>query len=209
MGRRSRGSFGVVLAIVLGLIGGIVFMMRDSQSDTSAEAVTQVVMPTLDQRPTTIPSLEAPPVEASQTYQLLIPTADIHAPIIQVPFVNDTGTWDVHMLGINAGHLRRTAWLDDSGNMVIIGHVELADGSPGPFAELSILQAGALIYIVDSTNDPIRTYRVTETRATTPNDISVLYSTSEDRLTLITCGSYDFLSNSYLQRIVTIASRVL
>lgn len=209
MRQRSGGSFGLILAIGLGLIAGIIFFTRNAQPDAFSESVALVtppVSPTIDLLPT---STVAPPVEGLPTYHLLIPTADIHTSIIQLPFVDATGTWDVHLLGINAGHLRRTAWFGDSGNMVIIGHVELADGSPGPFAELSTLEAGSLIYIIDSANTPIRTYRVIETRATTPTDISVLYSTPDDRLTLITCGSYDLLSNSYLQRVVTTASRVL
>ncbi|MFN8528670.1 MAG: class F sortase [Anaerolineae bacterium] len=206
MGRRSGGSFGIVLAIVLGLFAGILFFSRDARLGTPAPSSEVVVTPTSTAAPS---SVAAQPVERPQSYQLLIPAAAIDAPILHVPFVEDAGSWDVHLLGTHAGHLRRTAWLDAPGNMVIIGHVELADGSPGPFAGLSTLTAGALIYIVDSANTPIRTYRVLETHTTPPTDISALYSTPDDRLTLITCGSYDFLSNSYVERVVTTAVRVL
>ena len=46
------------------------------------------------------------------------------------------------------------------------------------------------------------------TRTVAPDDMSVLYPTAEDRLTLITCDSFDYLSFTYLERIVAIAERV-
>jgi sortase (surface protein transpeptidase) len=36
----------------------------------------------------------------------------------------------------------------------------------------------------------------------------VLYPTDTDRITLITCDSYDFLQNTYQDRLVVVADRV-
>jgi sortase (surface protein transpeptidase) len=43
---------------------------------------------------------------------------------------------------------------------------------------------------------------------TTPDDLTVLYPTTDERLTLITCDSYDFLQDAYLERMVVIADRI-
>ncbi len=205
--RRSPGSLGLVLAIIIGLIAGIVFYIRDTA--VAPAPTSQSLVPTPPPATTEAPTVAAViSATALPRYDLFIPTVGIWSNIRQLPFDASNGTWNLSLLGSDVGHLQRTAWLDAPGNIVIVGHVEMADGSAGSFAPLGQVGSGTLIYILDENHDTLRTYQVTETRITTPDDLSVLYSTPDDRLTLITCDGYDLLSNTYTARVVTVALRI-
>src|SRR5690606_148895 len=132
------------------------------------------------------------------------PTAGIAGEIVETYL--DGTSWDVSQLGPNVGHLQGTAWLQDVGNVVLAGHVEMADGRKGIFAELDELQIGDPITLSQGNEE--HTYQVTQKFSTTPDDMSVMYPSDKHRLTLITCAAYDFLSNSYEERFVVIAERV-
>lgn len=43
-------------------------------------------------------------------------------------------------------------------------------------------------------------------RSTEPDDLSVLYPSAQNMLTLITCDNYDFVSNTYLTRTIVTAT---
>jgi len=135
---------------------------------------------------------------------IFIPTAGIYASIIRVFLEN--GSWNVDNLGNNVGHLEGTAWMGPApGNIVLSGHVELRDGSPGVFAHIDELQVGALVVLKQGEEE--RRYAVTEIRVVEPTDLTPIYPTTTDRLTLITCGDYDFIRNVYQERIVVVAER--
>lgn len=51
-------------------------------------------------------------------------------------------------------------------------------------------------------------YTVTETYYTVPTDLTPLRQTVDDRLTLITCNSYDIVTNAYRERLIIVAERV-
>jgi len=144
-------------------------------------------------------------IPLTQSVQLMIPRADVIAPVIRV-HLGDGGTWNVSQLGYNAGHLEGTAWLGQPGNIVLAGHVEMSDGSPGIFAQLEQLNQGDQLLLIDGSSSRL-VYEVTSIRRVEPNDLSVLYPTDTDQLTLITCGDYDLISNSYLIRIVVTSTR--
>jgi len=134
---------------------------------------------------------------------LLIPTANVYAPIVEVYF-GDQG-WEVANLGENIGHLQGTDWIDAPGNIVLAGHVELADGRAGVFAHIGEVEVNDPLFL--RLGDMERRYRVTEVRTVSPDDMSVIYPTPDDRLTLITCADYDFSQNTYRVRVVVIAER--
>lgn len=208
----KKGPLGLIVAIFAGLIAGAVFFLRDNPAPEPSVVQIQTEAPSLTPTPFDVFAFPTsifvtPTLPPPAQYRMLIPDASINGTIVHLPF-GENGTWDVSLLGSNLGHLQRTSWFDQVGNVVIVGHVELSDGRAGPFASLPSLDDGALIYILDSNNAPFRTYQVRETVVTTPTDISVLYPSPQDQLTLITCSSYDFFSNSYLERVVTIADRI-
>jgi LPXTG-site transpeptidase (sortase) family protein len=153
--------------------------------------------------PQTAAATRAPDLPADAT--LFIPSAGVYATIIQVYL--DGVSWDIRNLGKNAGHLQGTALPAEGGNVVLSAHVEMADGSKGPFAALNTVQTGDIIEVTMSGST--WRYAVTDMHITTPDDLTPILPAGDDRLTLITCGNYDFFSNSYPDRLVVVAQRIV
>ncbi len=125
-------------------------------------------------------------------------------PIVELPLVGDS--WDVQRLGHNVGHLEKTSWLGDSGNIVIAGHIQLAVEDFGPFLNLRKLEAGDLVMIADS--GKIVAYQVTDSEAVEPTNVEVTYPTTEPTLTLLTCTSWDNHRGVFSKRLVVRAKMV-
>jgi LPXTG-site transpeptidase (sortase) family protein len=207
---RKSGSLGTVLSLVVlgGILGAgyLVFdNFRNSGGFSPAPTLPQLV-PTAGptNTPVPTPATTVTTTDALIPTTLYIPTAGIYASVVEV-FLDGT-SWDIHNLGMNAGHLEGTAWLDAPGNIVLSGHVELADGRMGVFATIDELEIGDLLMLQRDTEE--RHYSVREIKRVQPDDLSVLYPTTTEQLTLITCDSYDVFQNAYLERIVVIADRI-
>jgi len=224
---RQRRRIPITTIIFLGLISGIAFLVYDQtrapeptitavpQNQAVATEVEPVVA---DENATDTPVFSGAlavtpspsPVVASdlgpdiENAALVIPSAGIVAPIVRV-YVGET-SWDVSNLGNNIGHLEGTRWIPEEGNIVLSGHVELADGRQGIFANLNELQVGDRVIITQDGND--YHYDVSTIDAYAPTDLSPVYPSADNRLTLITCGTYDFISDTYLERVVVVAERV-
>ena len=206
--RRRRRTPPLVLLILLGVLAGIVFYVRDSSPQTAdgtlpaASQITPV---------STFPSTATPvlPLEAtlSQTAEplpmLSLLDLGVSVSVIQVSLRN--GEWDVSALGSHAGHLQYTGWFDIPGNIVLAGHVELRDGSPGIFANLDKISVGSDILLSDGAGT--RFYRVDAVKTVAPDDLSVLRPTEHETLTLLTCSDYDIVTNTYRERVVVTADR--
>lgn len=182
------------LGVILGL-GVVVYADWRAVQGSPPVVVSFPPTPRPSSTATTAPS--SPPT-------LLIPTANVYAPIVEVYF-GDQG-WEVATLGENIGHLQGTGWIDAPGNIVLAGHVELADGRAGVFAHIGQMKVNDPMFL--RLGDTERRYKVTEVRTVSPDDMSVVYPTPDDRLTLITCADYDFSQNTYRVRVVVIAERV-
>ena len=98
------------------------------------------------------------------------------------------------------GYLEGTAFPSWEGNTVLTAHITLADGLPGPFANLDKMQYGEQIilhawgkcYIYEvRTNENIR-----------PNDFRPLKHEDYAWLTLITCDEYNEKLETYIKRTV-------
>jgi len=149
------------------------------------------------------PTLES--YEAISEAQLLIPAAGINAPVIRVYL--DGQSWDVSNLGMNVGHLQGTRWMNEGpGNIVLSGHVEMRDGRKGIFAEIGALTDGDVVILQYRGQE--QRYQVVEIRNVDPNDLSPVYPTESDLLTLITCDAYDFFQDSYQERTIVVAERL-
>jgi LPXTG-site transpeptidase (sortase) family protein len=173
-----------------------------------AQAPTQVPIeaasaPTVEVEPTSAPVYvaEAPPV--GEGISLSIPTVNIYAPIIT--FYLDGVSWAIDPWENNVGYLQGTAWVDVPGNIALGGHSEYPDGTPGIFNGLYGVNIGDPIYL--NVNGSQRRYIVTEKRSVRFDDLSVVYPTTSERLTLITCDipSYDAGTNFYWERLVVVA----
>ena len=108
-------------------------------------------------------------------------------------------------LGSSVGHLAGTSWLTDAGgNIVLAGHIEDAQGEPGPFAHLSEFKIGDLIILKE--DNRLTNYRVVKVAHAAPNEMQYVNQDGRRRLTLITCSDWDSRTASYLTRLVVVAN---
>ena len=101
-----------------------------------------------------------------------------------------------HALTLGPGHLQYSAIPGDIGNSVIAAHRDTF------FRHISELKAGDDIY-VERLGKQFH-YVVTGKRVVQPNDVSVLDSSSETRLTLITCYPVHYIGPAP-ERLVVVA----
>lgn len=217
MYRRQRSSRpSLIVLVILGALGGLLYLVYDNMQAAAPAPPTPVpqvaAVAVLPDEPTPVTqtiaiatpgplagqSPKSPDIPADST--LFIPSAGIYAPIVQVYL--DGVSWDVSRLGTNVGHLQGTAW-HRPGNIVLSGHVEMADGRKGVFSTLEQVQVGDLIVL--SAEGRETRYEVREISQTSPTDLGPVRPTSEGRLTIITCDDYDFFRNAYLTRTVIVA----
>ena len=214
LGRDRQGSGGVILRVImLGILLGFAYVIYDRNNNAPGgeviaslpATIEPLASPTVLTLPTLIDATPTPVALQIGNVRLFIPKADVLSDIVPV-FLGDNGSWNIQFLGDNVGHLQGTGWIDVPGNIVLAGHVERSNGTPGIFAALRNLAYGDdVILVIEGVQ---RTYSVNGMHETDPQDLSVLYPTSVDQLTLITCDAYDFVTNTYLERMVVTAVRV-
>lgn len=190
--------------ILLGIMFGLGFIIIDRWRNPPPEVlpaptVALTAEPTL--APTTPPLPSATPIAKAN---LIAPTAGINAQVVDVYL--DGTSWDVSSLGEKIGHLEGTAWFGSPGNIALAGHVEMRDGRPGIFARIDEVKEGDPIILQLDTVE--QRYRVTQILRVQSDDLTVLYPSTADKITLITCDQYDFVQNAYLERVVVVAERV-
>lgn len=134
--------------------------------------------------------------------RLVIPDLHVSSPVLGV--VSDGYTWDIRGLGASVGWLAETGRPSEPGNVVMVGHVFVENGSP--FKNLKQLVAGDEIRLVTSSQQYV--YRVTSARMVDPQDTSVLRSDGRHLLTLITCAQFDAEQNMYIKRLVVTAELI-
>lgn len=204
--RNRRNPFGSIALILLaGILAGVGYLAFDSargqRTPTAAVPTAQpsLIPPTTSAAQTALPTPTTPP-----TTSLFIPKVGLSAPIITAYL--DGVSWDVTQLGANVGHLQGTSDPGSTGNSVLAGHVTLRDGSSGIFAAIKDMVVGDRVYVTRGEQE--WRYAVVSRAIVPPSDLSVVYPTEDERLTLITCESYDFFTDSYLERVVVVAERV-
>ena len=118
------------------------------------------------------------------------------------------GAWAIAGLGARVGWLETTGtYPGDSHAMVFIGHISLrSPAGPGPFYNLRDLQPGSEIYY--QTGGARYAYRVETVRAVMPAEVESLYAADGQQLILVTCASWNELSQRYERRLVVSARMV-
>lgn len=215
--RLRFGSLSLPMLIFCAVIIGIIFYYFDNSSNSSVPLETPVPIVAVQTTPQSTPQpvIDSTPTvgtrystsnrqEIPEDTKIFIPTANIWSDVIQAYLAG--GNWDITNLRSNAGHLEGTAWVSQPGNTVISGHVELSNGLPGIFSRLTEIQLGDTIQVFSEGVE--YTYTVTESYYTVPTDLQPLMPTTTDRLTLITCNSYDIVTNAYQERLIIVAERV-
>lgn len=200
----ARPVFSLLALVTLMTIIGGMFALYDRMRVPGAGAPRATLPASLMGGPPTALPLALPTALPPDTHTtIFIPTAGVRTGVVEVYL--DGISWDVSRLGYNAGHLQGTASLTGRGNLVLAGHVEMADGRPGVFAGIGSLEVGDPLIISRGALE--KRYAVSAVKTVAPDDLSVLYPTTTDRITLITCGDYDFFQNVYQERIVVVADR--
>lgn len=137
-----------------------------------------------------------------------IPSIGVQAPVVRIgirAFPNGEVTWDTSGLTTQVGHLEGMAWFGQSGNIVLGGHSELANRVPTVFYDLEEVAVGDEVIITQGSTT--WRYVVTDTFEVSYRDLSILYPTTTERLTIITCALGSFSGSSYSRRTVVIAER--
>lgn len=167
---------------------------------TVRRTLTAVVLLLLFVLPAVIPS-----VSAAGKSSLTIPVLNLSSRIVTFPLEADT--WAIDPWEKRIGFLEGTSWFQSPGNMVLAGHSVMPNGKAGIFSRIDQLQVGNEVIVSDGVQE--RRYTVTEVRVVNEYDISVVYPTGDDRLTLITCeaSSFDAVSQTYSNRVVVVATR--
>ncbi len=169
---------------------------------------TEPLQPTLT-RVAAVPSQQVQPtpthtpVPKETVWRVTAEKANLVAEIIQLPFGKDDN-WDLTYLNRFAGHLEGTPKVGQGGNHVLAGHVEMKDGTPGPFASINLLAPGDIVTLMDDTpNQPtVKRYMVTTIKIVSPNDLNEIRNHGFEELTLVTCQDYDAKGRLYRTRVV-------
>ncbi len=129
---------------------------------------------------------------------LEIPKLKLNLPIVGVPFKD--GNWDVNWLTNQAGWLEQTAFPGLKGNSVLTGHVISSYGSDGPFAHLSNVEIGDMIFV--HSFGQLYIYEIKSIKNVSPTDASVFKHEEKSWLTLVTCSNYDEKTEVYQSRLI-------
>jgi len=173
---------------------------------STAAPPTSTPNPTVTSTPTPSPSptstrtptpTHTPAVEGLAT-RLVIPKLDLDQSVLLSPFVNET--WQVSHLDHKIGHLEGTAAPGSNSNIVLAGHVTMADGSLGPFANLSNLALGDIVTVYEGEKQ--FHYIIDGIQIVDRAAVEVLYPSEAGQVTLITCNNWDRESGRYSHRLV-------
>ncbi len=118
--------------------------------------------------------------------RLVATTAGIDAPIAEVGVVNEGGQslWETAWHSV--GHHLDSSLPGQPGNMVLTGHVSVADRSNAAyFAKLDKLAPGDVVDVYSGAT--VYHYTVSKVSVVSPSNVNVLRSTAGATLTLITC----------------------
>jgi LPXTG-site transpeptidase (sortase) family protein len=149
---------------------------------------------------------EGIPPDSSAVTRIVIPALGLDTVVKFVPYDEAAGTWLIGGLKQEVAWMGNTSWPGLGGNTGLAGHIDLADGSNGPFAGLASLKTGDEVLLYTQKN--LFQYQVRTQVEVGEADMSVLQSTQNAQLTLITCTGWDPDLRLYLKRLVVYADLV-
>jgi LPXTG-site transpeptidase (sortase) family protein len=137
-----------------------------------------------------------------------IPSIEVEAPIVTLfirAFPDGQVTWDTSEITSEVGYLDGLPWFGEGGNVVLGGHSELAGREPSVFYDLDDVELGDEIIVNDKGEEFV--YIVTDVFEVEQYDLSILYPTNSEQLTLMTCDTDSLVGGVYNRRVVVIAER--
>jgi LPXTG-site transpeptidase (sortase) family protein len=193
----------VGLAFVVGVF--VAFSLYQSSRPASIPATPRIT-PARPSPVVRVTGTQPPPSPAPRPVALKISAekAGLLTSIIELYYSKSSDGWDLSLLNQFAGHVQGTSGLGRGGNYVLAGHVELKDGSVGPFARVHLLKAGDLITILsdDPKKPVVMRYAVTGVKVVEPNALNEIRNHGYEELTLVTCQDWDAQAQMYDKRVV-------
>jgi sortase A len=186
MSRRANGwmrlaqyGFTLVGIVTLGYCVAVLLEARFYQLGTARDFAKRLHLKA--EGSATFPRLvDALPHVGAVIGRLEVPRVGISVMVIE-------GTDDCNLKRA-VGHIPGTALPRETGNIGIAGHRDTF------FRPLRDIQRDDAIDLV--TLQAVNHYRVTSTQVVPPEDIRVLYPTSRDVLTLVTCFPFDYVGSA-------------
>lgn len=184
-GKRAAGSW-LLSGALVALAGAIAWHSTgasaiDHPDPSETETLAAASEPAVEQAPVVRARVGALPT------RLVVPSVGIDVPVREVgAFRTDSGvlTWETAWDA--AGHHLDSARPGQPGNVVLSGHVSVANAADlAVFATLDRVVEGDTIEV--HAGDIVYRYVVTEVLLVDPDDVDVLSSDHRARITLITC----------------------
>jgi sortase A len=165
--------------------GGLVWL-GTGHGGRGAPTPVQITAAVPGQPPTPAPNLTALPPAAGLPTRVVVQSAGIDVPVAEVGVVFQDGrpVWETAWHA--AGHNMDSALPGEPGNMVLTGHVSVADrGNLAAFRALDRVKAGDVVEVYSGAR--VFRYAVTEISVVDAYATRVLASDHRSRMTLITC----------------------
>ena len=133
--------------------------------------------------------------------RIRIPSIGVDAKVVELGIKLERGQWVWETASHAVGHLLGSADPGEMGNVALTGHISSpVKGEGSVFASLPRVKEGDWIFVESQAG--AFAYRVKEIRLVGPTDVEVLYPTSSETLTLITC----YPDLVYSHRLVVVAT---
>lgn len=155
-------------------------------SGSSAAGSEPTVTSAGDQRPARLESSVAGVSTGGLPTRIVVPSAGVDAAVAEVGVTVAGGkaAWETAWRA--AGHHLDSAMPGQPGNMVITGHVSVADRSNlAVFKQLDKVAEGDTVEVYSG--DQIYRYSVSKVMVVPPSAVKLLRSSSESTVTLVTC----------------------
>jgi sortase A len=118
--------------------------------------------------------------------RIVVPSAGVDSVISEVGIAQENGRAVYETAWRSAGHHLDSALPGQLGNMVITGHVSVADrGNLAVFSDLDSVKAGDVVEVYSG--DQAFRYTISKVLVVPPNAVKLLRSDSSSTLTLVTC----------------------
>ncbi len=186
------------------LPAGVIVSQAQPEIEHLLPTPTPEVLPDYPIPTPTIGTTEGPdggPPDSSAITRLIIPSMGLDTEVKYVPYNGDT--WLIGGLKQEIAWMGDTSWPGLGGNTGLAGHVDLADGSAGPFWNLKNLKPGDQVIVY--TESKVYTYQVREQTVVDDTDLSVVAPTDSPQVTLITCTGWDAELYAYMKRLIVYA----
>lgn len=140
--------------------------------------------------------------------RLFIPRLKVDAAVVYMGLTK-SDSMDVPTNIADAGWYKNGPLPGNKGSAVIAGHVNGPKGQPGVFAELTKLQVGDEVKVIDLNGlSTTFTVRMSKTYAQNDQPDEVFHSSEGAHLNLITCvGAWDQTARQYSQRLVVFTDK--